>query len=68
MADNPAHYHAIQKVTQRWADYLESVRRLAHATPDELARHAEVQRDREVHVTGRPHSEKGTQRNATESH
>lgn len=59
MADVPAHYHAIAKVTARWADYVKAVKDLATNTPAERAREQDKETDREVHVTGHPHSQKG---------
>lgn len=59
MADNPDHYHKIERVTDGWAAFVDAAR--AHAYNTEAHR-AHAQRDeteREVHVTGKPHSQKG---------
>lgn len=68
VADNPAHYHAIDRITTRWASYVEAVRQLAHVTPDQLAKDQRNEKEREVHVTDTPHSEKGQGQRATSGH
>lgn len=59
MADNPAHYHAILHVTQRWADFVQAVKDVASNTVAERERAQQEETKREVHTTGVPHSQKG---------
>lgn len=59
MADNPAHYHAIDRITDRWQQYLAGIQEAVTNTADERRRAQQEETNREVHNTGIPHSQKG---------
>ena len=59
MADNPAHYHAIDRITDRWRNYLEGIQQVVTNTAAERHRAQQEETKREVHTTGVPHSQKG---------
>lgn len=57
--DVPSHYHAITKLSAGWKAYEAAVKAHATRTEAERAHARKDQREREVHVTGVPHSQKG---------
>lgn len=59
MADNPSHYHAIDKVTTRWRDYMAAIEKVATNPPGERQRADRTEQHREVHTTGVERSQKG---------
>lgn len=59
MADIPAHYHKIQAVTDKWSEFVSTVRSHALNTEAKREREQHEETEREVHVTGKPHSQKG---------
>jgi hypothetical protein len=59
MADNPAHYHAIERITDRWQQYLKGIQDAVIDTAEERRRARQQETNREVHTTGVPHSQKG---------
>lgn len=59
MADNPSHYHAIDRITGRWRDFVNAVQEVATEPEGVRARELREEKDREVHATGVPHSQKG---------
>jgi hypothetical protein len=60
MASDPiSHYHAIAKMTARVKAYDQAVKDHAVRSAPARARADRVQQRRDVHVTGRPGTEKG---------
>lgn len=59
MADNPSHYHAIDRITARWRDYMTAIEKVATNPPGERERANREEQRREVHETGVKHSQKG---------
>lgn len=59
MADNPNHYHAIQKMTAAWRDYMDAIDQHAINTEAERERAQRAETRREAHATDKPNSPKG---------
>lgn len=67
MADQPAHYHAIDKVTKKWQSFVNAVDGVASNTAAERARADKEEKEKEVHVTGEAGTSKERATHATTS-
>lgn len=67
MADNPAHYHAITRMTERWQAFVRAVDDVASNTAAERARADKEEHEKEVHVTGEAGTSKERATHATTS-
>ena len=67
MADNPAHYHAIDKATTAWKQYLAAVSPLDEKTEAHRARLDAEEKKHDVHTTGEPGTSKERSEHAATS-